>query len=125
MGKVSPALQLDFAAVTEADDTLIVGFADQQFETTSYFMLQRALTPSDGDQVYLERDGQQYCGYGTVHRCTLTRFQLELEIEDSLADALDFPDAFVVRFKCGDAVFEQLRAALPRIFSGTPCILNV
>lgn len=112
-----PALQLDFVAVTETDGVLIVGFADDPFETTAYFMLQRADPPTD-DEVYFERDGQQHSGYGRVRRWTLSRCQLELELEESLASRLELPNAFAVRFLCDDAAFEQLGAALLRVFSG-------
>lgn len=112
-----PALQLDFVAVTETDGVLIVGFADDPFETTAYFLLQRAEPPTD-DEVYVERDGQEYSGYGRVRRWTLTRCQLELELDESLACRLELPNAFAVRFQCDDAAFEQLGAALSRVFSG-------
>lgn len=116
-----PALQLDFVAVTETDGVLIVGFADDPFETTAYFMLQRA-EPSTDDEVHFEHDGQESSGYGRVSRWTLTRCQLELELEASLASCLALPSAFVVRFQCDDAVFQQLGAALSRMFlaKGSP-----
>jgi hypothetical protein len=69
---VIPALQLDFVAVTETDGVLIVGFADDPVETIAYFVIQRAKPPTD-DEVYVERDGQEYSGYGRVRRWTLTR----------------------------------------------------
>jgi hypothetical protein len=116
-GPVIPALQLDFVAVTETDGVLIVGFADDPFETTAYFMLQRAKPPTD-DEVCFERDGQESSGYSRVSRWTLTRYQLELELEESLASRLELPNAFVVRFQCDDAAFQQLGAALSRVFSG-------
>lgn len=111
-----PALKLDFVAVTETDGVLIVGFADDPFETASYFMLQRAEPPTD--DVYVERDGQQCSGHGRVRRWTLTRCQLELELEDSLASRLELPNAFAVRFQCDDSAFGQLGTALSRVFSG-------
>ena len=116
---------LDFASVTEADGVLIVGFADHEFETTRYIMLQRSLDPSDDDGVYLERDGQQFGGYGDIKTCTLTRQQLELALDPCLAEAVELPRQLAIRFSCDEAVFQMLRAALPRIFSGTSCTVYV
>jgi hypothetical protein len=52
-------LELEFVSVSEIDGALVVGFADHQFETTRYVMLQRSLDPHYDDGVYVERDGQQ------------------------------------------------------------------
>ena len=41
-------------SVDEIDGALVVGFADRQFDTSEYFMLQRGLDLDDDDGVYLE-----------------------------------------------------------------------
>jgi Immunity protein 10 len=116
---------LNFVSVNEIDDALVVGFADHQFETTRYVMFQRSLDRNDDDGVYVERDGQQFSAYGTVNSCTLTRHQINLSLDALLAEAVDMPSSFAIRFSCTDVVFEDLRAALPRIFSGTKCALTI
>lgn len=118
-------LDLEFVSVSEIHGALVVGFADRQFETTRYFMLQRSLAPDDDDGVYAERDGQQYSAYGSVQACTLTRHRIDLMLDVTLAEAVDMPRSFAIRFRCTDATFEALRAGLPRIFSGTACTLTV
>jgi hypothetical protein len=117
-------LELHFVSVSEIDDALVIGFADQEFETTQYLLLQRSLDPHDDDGVYVERDGQQYSGYGTVDACTLARHQIDFTLDRALADALAIPQSFAIKFRCTDAAFEELRAGLPRIFAGTACALT-
>jgi hypothetical protein len=65
--------------------------------------------PASGRQTF-RNQGVRLSG---THSC-----QLELELEESLASRLELPNAFAVRFQCDDAAFEQLGAALSRVFSG-------
>src|SRR4051794_10721668 len=87
-GRMSTVIDLNFVFVSEADDALVVGFADHEFETSRYVMFQRSLDPDEDDGVYAERDGQQYCAYGRVESCTLSRDQVNFVLSQPLADAL-------------------------------------
>jgi hypothetical protein len=122
-GRMSTVVDLNFVSVSEADGALVVGFADHEFETTRYVMFQRSLDPDDDDGVYAERDGQQYSGYGRVESYTLSRDQINFVVSQPLANALDIPPAFSIRFDCGDDVHDSLRVGLRRLFAGTDCSL--
>ena len=117
--------ELNVVSVSEIDTTLVIGFADSQVETTQYVLLQRSLDPENDDGVYVERDGQQYSTYGTIHSCSLTRRQISFILTPPLAEALELPADFAIRFACPNDVYDRLRVALQRMFVGTGCTLTV
>lgn len=120
---MSMVVNLNFVSVSEVDGALVVGFADHEFETTRYVLFQRSLDPDDQDGVYAERDGQQYSAYGRVEVCTLGRDQIDIVLSQPLADALDVPPGFSIRFACSDDVHDSLRACVRKLFAGTDCKL--
>lgn len=116
-------VQAGFVSVDEIDGALIVGFADREFETSGYFMLQRSLDPDDDGRVYLEHTDQAYGSYASVSSCSLSRSRLELTVDDTAAERLDTECTFAVGFSCDDTAFGRVRSGLVRVFSGTDCRL--
>lgn len=118
-------LKAGFVSVDEIDGTLVVGFADQQFNTSQYFILQRGLDPEDDDGVYLEHTDQAYGRYGTVLSCSLLPGRMEMTIDKSTAAGLRTAATFAVEFSCDLASLHRLQMGLERIFAGTGCLFNM
>ena len=118
---VKTLLQAGFVSVDEIDETLIVGFADRQFDTSQYFMLQRSLDPDDDDGVYLEHTDQAYGSYAKVSSCILYGEHIELTVDRRAAKTLETDTNFAVEFKYDEAMRHRLAAGLQRIFAGTAC----
>jgi hypothetical protein len=75
---MATTLQYNFAASSEENGVLTVGFADAQFDTREYLLFQRIVDweefgSDDDDEVYVERDGQQYGTYGGIKKFVLSR----------------------------------------------------
>jgi hypothetical protein len=117
-------LRAGFVSVDEVDGALVVGFADRQFETSEYFMLQRSLDPDDDDGVYLEHTDQSSGAYGHVASCSLSGDAIEVTVDDETAESLGTEPTFKVEFSCDPEVFVRLRAGLEQIFAGTGCRLQ-
>ena len=118
-------LKAGFESVDEIDGALVVGFADRQFDTSAYFMLQRGLDPVDDDGVYLEHTDQAYGTYVRVSSCALSRNRIELTVDEAAAEALETGTTFAVEFSGDQEVLSRLQKGLERVFSGTKCRLEV
>jgi hypothetical protein len=114
-------LHAGFVSVDECEGALVVGFADRQFTTSEYFMLQRSVDPADDDGVYLEHTDQAYGTYGKVLACSLSSNRIELAVDEETAEQLGTETSFTVEFSCDDASLVRIRSGLERIFSGTGC----
>jgi hypothetical protein len=118
-------LQAGFVSIDEIGGALIVGFADQQFGTSQYLMLQRMLDPNDDDGVYLERNDQVYGTSAQVLSCRLERERIELTVDDMTARKLGAEETFAIEFSCDEEKWQRLRVELGRIFAGTDCSVEV
>jgi hypothetical protein len=118
-------LRAGFVSVDEIDGALVVGFADRQFDTSAYFMLQRRLNPGDDDGVYLEHTDQAHGAYARVSLCAIWRNRIELSVDETAADALEAETTFAVEFSGDRELLSRLRKGLERVFSGTDCRLEL
>ncbi len=117
--------QAGFVSIDEIDETLIIGFADQQFETSQYFMLQRSLDADDDDGIYLEHTDQAYGSYAENFSCVLGNGRIQLTVDRKTAKNLKTDTTFVIEFACDESLLRRLAAGLQRIFSGTSGRLQV
>ena len=118
-------LRAGFVSVDEVDGALVVGFADRQFETSAYFMLQRGLDPQDDDGVYLEHTDPAHGAYARVSRCALSRNRIELTVDQAAAEALEVDTTFAVELSGDRELLSRLQRGLERFFAGTDCRLEV
>jgi len=118
-------LHAGFVSIDEIAGALVVGFADQQFGTSQYVLLQRMLDPNDDDGVYLERDDQVYGTNAQVSTCLLSRDRIELTVDDMTARKLGAEVSFAIEFSCDEEKWQRLSVELGRIFSGTECAVQV
>lgn len=118
-------LHAGFVSIDEIAGALVVGFADQQFGTSQYVLLQRMLDPNDDDGVYLERDDQVYGTNAQVSTCLLSRDRIELTVDDMTARKLGAEVSFAIEFSCDEQKWQRLSVELGRIFSGTECAVQV
>jgi Immunity protein 10 len=114
-------LHAGFVSVDEMEGAVVVGFADRQFDTSDYFMLQRGLDPADDDGVYLEHTDQACGTYGSVASCSLSSGRIEITVDEVTAEHLGTEPAFAVEFSCDDATLRKIRTGLEKVFSGTGC----
>ncbi|NLF15080.1 MAG: hypothetical protein GX597_25090 [Anaerolineaceae bacterium] len=71
-------LDAKFVYTQSNNESVMVGFADDQFNTTEYILLQRMLDPlqegnnSQQEDVYIEINEQKYGAYGGVRSIVLS-----------------------------------------------------
>src|SRR5262245_13226160 len=110
-----------FVFVDEVEFAFVVGFADQEFDTTDYFQLQRALNPVDdpGWGPHSGRGGQHQGAYVWIISCVWSAGRIEFTIDESTATAIGTPPSFAVKFSYDEALLHRLYAGLQRMFRGT------
>ena len=116
--------------VTEhpSGDCHLVGFADQQFDTKLYLMLQRAFeydeedVGSGMDTYYVEWCGQEHSGYGGISKAVLYSFRLEVTFQPQMAEELGGVSRLEIDFEVAPAKQKALQKALKVVFEGSGCL---
>lgn len=86
------------------NDIATLGFADDEFNTTQYLLLQRKLSPDDQDRALrMDRLHIEYCeqsqsAYGSVIRAELGKQRLVLHFDRATADAVSNGEAIEIAF---------------------------
>jgi immunity protein 10 of polymorphic toxin system len=118
-------LKAGVVRVEEMDGTLVVGFADREFDTSQYFMFQRKVDSGDDDGVYLVHTSQAYGTYGEVSFCSLSSNRIEVTVDATTAENLGTEATFAVEFSCDQESLVRLRSGLERILRGTRCRIQM
>jgi len=105
-------------------DYLLVGLADQQFDTREYLTFQRAHEFDEQDvrlgmdAVHIERNDQGFSGYGGMRSVVLFSDRLHIDFDARGAAFMGGTTATDVAFAFPRESFETLRSGLQRCFSG-------
>jgi hypothetical protein len=104
------------------DDVAMLGFADDEFNTTQYVMLQKGLKPNQQDrecrfdQTYIEVNSQIHSGYGGVVEALLQENRLVLKLDPQAAADMSVDDTIEIAFQVQkgrlEEIAEQLRLLL-------------
>jgi hypothetical protein len=104
------------------DDVAMLAFADDEFNTTQYVMLQKALKPSQldrecgFDQHHIEVTSQNHSAYGAVVGAQLQDNRLLLRLDPHAAGDMSVDDAIEIAFHVPkerlNEIGEQLRFLL-------------
>ncbi|GLX13852.1 hypothetical protein Pstr01_20910 [Pseudomonas straminea] len=106
----------------------LVGFADQQFDTRFYLMLQRAFEHDEQDHAlgmdtyHIEWCSQDKSRYGGISRFELSPNGADVTFEPQAAAALDDMDHLTISFHLNQNEFLALREALDHIFRDSDCL---
>lgn len=88
------------------DDVAMLGFADDEFNTTQYVMLQRGLMPPSPqdreagfDRPHIEVNSQTHSGYGGVVKAQLQENRLVLKLDPQAAADMSVDDTIEIAFR--------------------------
>ena len=113
----------------EEDGYIAVGFADDEFETESYVLLQRSV--EEGEQghsvptgaVYIEKNSQYKSIYDGIETCELQTNKIVIRLNTEGKRELD-EDCIEINFSAGAAGMTHLRLSLEKTFAGTGCFID-
>lgn len=107
----------------------LVGFADREFDTNIYLMLQRALEHDNQDvelgmdTYHVEWCDQENAGYGGISQFVLGRDGAQIMFTPDVAHALDGMERLSISFRLAPSEYFALREALGHIFEGSGCLV--
>jgi len=114
----------------EDSDAWLVGFADAEFNTRRYLVLQREKSPRAqevalGLEGYrVEVDDQRNSCYGGIERFELFPDHIAVQFEDDAFSAIGDRKTIVVGLALRPKQLEQLRECLLKIFRGYECFVD-
>ena len=100
-----------------------LSFADRLQDHKHYLILARdeenaEAVFSDVENVYIERDDQQFGGYGGIESVILEPDRLTLNLTPRMARQMGNRDALTVTFEADDSLFANVRDVLKLVFRG-------
>ena len=106
------------------DDVAMLAFADDEFNTTQYVMLQKGLKPSQQDRalgldkLHIEVNSQDQSGYGSVETAWLEENRLVLKLDPKAAADISVDETIEISFRLPmeklREIGDQLRSLLGR-----------
>jgi hypothetical protein len=117
-------------SLEEDSELWVVGFADAEFNTERYLLLQRGKSPQAQDVAlgldgyHVEVDDQTKSSYGGIKCFELFRDRAVVEFEDDASSVLGGKKVLVIAFMLRERQLDQLRDCLARIFSGYECFFD-
>jgi hypothetical protein len=116
--------------VCDEGEYFLVGFADDQFDTHEYFMLQLAHEFDEQDirlgmdDVYIVRNDQIRSAYGGIIRFELMRDRVRVSLDERTAKKLRGGKEMEVQFDLDAEKFRELRSGLAKLFEGRSCFID-
>jgi hypothetical protein len=127
---MTTALDAGFVYDSEDEDVILVGFADKEYGTEHYVLLQRSKQVSAEEEalgqgeVHISVDDQDRSAYGGIQHVSLDDSGVRIRLDRDTAAALVTEDEIVIRFKGHAADVVRLRKALQRLFGGRDDVLS-
>lgn len=117
-------------SVNYEDDYLLVGFADDKFDTKEYLMLQRAYKFDEQDvrlgmdDVYIERNGQGWSTYGGILKFELDCDRVSVLLDENSSNKMSNERQIEVTFSLPPKRLRELRKGLAQVFEGRKCFVD-
>ncbi|HEX4965402.1 MAG TPA: Imm10 family immunity protein [Thermoanaerobaculia bacterium] len=109
----------------EDEGVIMVGFADQQYRTEQYVLLQRSTDFSDEDRafgednVHITIDDQSRSQYGGIRSIEIAPGLARIRLEKDSARFLNTDKEIVIRFSVSEPDLAALVSCLRALLSGT------
>ncbi|WP_426445366.1 Imm10 family immunity protein [Paenibacillus sp. S-38] len=119
-----------YSNVDEEIDVVLVGFADQEFETKEYILLQRSTVSDDQDKalgldkVHITLNREDCSDYCDIKEIKLRRDSLEIILDDTTAKVHRVPNHVVIRFHAAIDQLQSIRNHLELMFQNEPGTLK-
>ena len=117
-------------SVEEDSDLWLVGFADAEFNTRHYVLLQREKSPQPDnialglDGYHVEVDDQGKCWNGGIKHFELFPDRAVIEFADETLPIFGDKRQIVVGFTLRQKQLDELRDCLAKIFAGYDCFVD-
>ncbi|MFC3746073.1 Imm10 family immunity protein [Paenibacillus sp. GCM10012306] len=112
-----------YAQIDEEIGVLMVGFADNEFDTQEYVLLQKTLNPSEDDvvagfdKVHITYNDELQSLYGGITKCYFTRNQIEITLNEEATEILNSKPVIVIKYDQKNLDINQFHNYLLQLFS--------
>ena len=119
---MATTLNAGFVYSSEDDDVVIVGFADKEYETEHYVLLQRSKQVSAEEEalgqgeVHISTDDPSRASYGGIESVLLGASEVMIRLEQGTARLLGVDEEIAIRFDCEAVDVARLRDGLRLLF---------
>jgi hypothetical protein len=117
---------------TQSDnDMAMVGFADKQFETEKYLLLQRSISDLHQNkeiglnEVHITYNEQSRSTYGGIQKCILYKSGVEIHLDSNTAAKLDTAKKIEIGFIANSAEIDAIQTCLQLLFIETPEVFMI
>jgi hypothetical protein len=125
------ALEIKAACVhiQEDEETIILGFADSQYNTQEYILLQRSLLVSESEQaldmhkVHLTVNDERHSAYGAIQSVETAGQALRIHLAPDAASKMQADPELIIYYQDTDVDAITLREILERLFALEPGVL--
>lgn len=130
LGTMTTILDAGYTYSSDGDGVVTVGFADQQYDTQRYLLLQRSKNPSgqdqklEHDQVHITIDDQSRSTYGGIRRIEIQPVMVKITLTTESAQQLGTDREIVVRFRVSHPDQTAAVARLREIFADNPSVMR-
>ncbi|SMO52695.1 Imm10 family immunity protein [Melghirimyces algeriensis] len=113
----------NFLYAQKENDVVMVGFADDEFDTKEYVLLQRSIVYDDQDKilgldkVYIECNDQSHSVYGGIVRFVLSNGIAEIWIDSNAANMLGTDEKIKIVFPVNYNDLADVEELLREIFN--------
>jgi hypothetical protein len=119
-------LKVDFlyAQVDNDIDVIMVGFADDEYDTNEYILLQKSLVVDEQDmeygfnKVHITYNNEEYSSYGGIKRLKITNGIVDIHLDQRTAKILDTDAHIQIKFPKDYSRLQEIKHYLKQMFEG-------
>jgi len=117
-------------AQVDENDVIMVGFADDEFETSNYILLQKALVINEQDKklgldkVHITYSNQVNSTYGEILKVVLKNGLAEITFDSKTANELNIDEQLEIIFPPNNTKLAEVKHYLAQMFAGKDGVFN-
>ncbi|MFJ7646132.1 Imm10 family immunity protein [Lysinibacillus sp. NPDC097279] len=120
--------QASFVYVGIEDETLLIGFADDEFETKEYVLFQKSLSVEDIpilNKVHITINSENRSAYGGILRIILSRKLVSIFLSKETASLLGVSDIVDIKYNIDEIEFNNLTSHFHKLNVNKEMIIEV
>jgi hypothetical protein len=123
--KMNTVLNANFlyAQIDEETDVIMIGFADNEFDTKDYILLQKTLNPSEEDveagfdEVHIIYNDESQSLYGGISKFYFTPNRVEITLNEDATEILNSSPVIVINYVQENINVNEFHEYLLQMFS--------
>lgn len=125
---MSILLKASFVYFSIDDETVLIGFADDEFETKEYVLFQKSLWIEDIpilNNVHITINSENSSAYGEILRIILSRKFISIFLSKDTASSLGVPDSIDIEYDIDEKEFKILISHIHKLNVNQDIIIEV